>query len=246
MQEAILLITGAWHVPQHYHKLVKALEGRGFRVICERLPTNNNSVPPNKTMQDDIEFIKAIVAQETAACTHLTVIGHSWGGMISSGALAEFAVPRDSPKGGVVDLIFMCAFMPKETESLAGVFGGTLPPFLTKEANDLLVWTDPIDHMYNDLDADEAQWADKLRVVHSSTAQHTPLNVAKVAWRIIPLTYIVCEKDQGLPSFLQDMMIGRVEAEGIPVKQYRVAASHSPFLSMPDKVAGIIQEVMKA
>lgn len=243
-EQAVLIITGAWHTAKHYYKLTDLFTTGGIRTICETLPTNNNAVPPNKTIHDDIAFIKAIVRKETENGAHLTVIAHSWGGMIASGALAEFAVTDDSPNGGVANLIFMCAFIPKENDSLAGLFGGTLPPYLTKEDNDLLVWRDPVDHLFNDLSAEEAQWADNLRVVHSTTAQHTALIVDKVAWRVIPLTYIICDNDQAMPPFVQTMMIDRVQAECISVKRFSIHASHSPFLSVPGKVADIVQEVM--
>lgn len=239
---AVLIITGAWHVPGHYYKLIAAIESRGIRTICETLPTNNNVVPPNTTLQDDVAFIRNIVAKESAAGTHLTVLAHSWGGMISSGALADFAVPRDSTQGGVTDLVFMCAFVPQEGESLFGISGGR-PPYLVDE-NNIVVCRDPIKRLYNDLEPQEAAWAESLRVAHGTVAQNTPLSVERVAWRTIPLSYIFCENDEAVPLALQNMMIGRVESDGISVKRYSVAASHSPFLSMPDKVADIVDEVI--
>ncbi|KAJ4308310.1 hypothetical protein N0V84_012173 [Fusarium piperis] len=244
--KAILLITGAWHVPEHYHKLIKYLEAKGLRVICEQLPTNNNAIPPKTATDDDVKFIRDIVSRESAAGTQLTVIGHSWGGMVASAALVDFSVTTRSGKGGVTNIILMCAFIPQETDSLAGIFGGELPPYLTSMPNGTIVWTDPIGHLYNDLPMEEAQWAEKLMVTHGNKAQYTPIDCNKVAWRVIPLTYIVCENDQALPGFVQDMMIAKVEAQGIAVKQYRLQASHSPFLSMPDKVAEIVMEVMNS
>lgn len=239
---AVLIITGAWNVPGHYYKLIAAIESRGIRTICETLPTNNNVVPPNTTLQDDVAFIRNIVAKESAAGTHLTVLAHSWGGMISSGALADFAVPRDSTQGGVTDLVFMCAFVPQEGESLFGISGGR-PPYLVDE-NNIVVCRDPMKRFYNDLEPQEAAWAESLRVAHGTVAQNTPLSVERVAWRTIPLSYIFCENDEAVPLALQNMMIGRVESDGISVKRYSIAASHSPFLSMPDKVADIVDEVI--
>ncbi|KAF4454276.1 hypothetical protein F53441_3277 [Fusarium austroafricanum] len=244
--KAVLLITGAWHVPEHYYKLTDELKNRGIRVICEPLPTNNNVVQSNKTINDDINFIKEIVSKEAAAGTHLAVICHSYGGVLESAALAPFAVSPESNKGGVVDMISMSASIPSETESLADIFGGKLPPFLVAQSNGTVVPTDPIQHFYHGLPQDEAQWAEKLRVAHSMDAQHAPIDCEKAAWRVIPLTYIICEEDQGLLSFLQEMMIGKVEEQGVKVKQYRLGSSHSPFLSMPEKVAEVVLEVISS
>jgi alpha-beta hydrolase superfamily lysophospholipase len=89
---AVLLLTGAWHVPEHYHKVVAQLETDGVGVLCPRLPTNNNVVPPNKTIGDDVAFIRDIIAKEAAAGTHLLVVAHSYGGIIASAALADFTI----------------------------------------------------------------------------------------------------------------------------------------------------------
>ncbi|KAF5569541.1 alpha beta hydrolase family domain-containing protein [Fusarium phyllophilum] len=242
----ILLITGAWHVPEHYYKLMHELENHGIRVICERLPKNNDAVPPNKTIQDDIDFIRDIVSKESAAGTHLTVIGHSWGGMLDSAALASFAVSPESKEGGVTDMVFIAAFVPSENDSLTGLFGGKLPPALVPESNGTLVPTDPIQLFYHDLPEEEAQWAKNTMVSHGTDVQYAPINCEKVAWRVIPLTYVICEDDQGLLSFLQEGMIEKVEEQGVVVRKYRLPSSHSPFLSMPKKLADIVLEVMNS
>ncbi|UNI16345.1 hypothetical protein JDV02_002783 [Purpureocillium takamizusanense] len=245
-ERAVLIITGAWHVPEHYHKLITGLKAKGLRVICERLPTSNGVVPPNKTIHDDVQFIKDIVAKEAALGTHLAVIGHSWGGMVSSAALAEFAIEPTSDKGGVTDIILLAAFVPSEGDSLIGMFGGSLPPYLVAHPDDTVTWINPIDHLYNDVEPDEAKWANDLCVAFGHAAQTTPIQCERVAWRDIPLTYIICELDLAIPESVQTLMISKVEEQGIKVRQYRLAASHSPFLSMPEKVVDIVMEVVSS
>ncbi|KAF9880364.1 hypothetical protein CkaCkLH20_02318 [Colletotrichum karsti] len=242
--KAILLVTGAWHVPQHYDKLVKQLQANGLRVICERLPTNNNAVPPDTTIDDDVAFVRNIVEQEASAGTHLVVLAHSYGGVVTSAALADFATTPDSVKGGVTDIIMMTAFIPAENTSLAGIFGGTLPPYLTSQPDGTITWSDPISLLYNDMPEEEAQWAEKQMVAHGHAAQYTPISCPEVAWRVIPLNYIICDNDKALPSFVQEMMIKNVEEQGIDVSKFRLPASHSPFLSMPERVADIVMSVM--
>ncbi|OAA70656.1 hypothetical protein ISF_02630 [Cordyceps fumosorosea ARSEF 2679] len=243
---AVLIVTGAWHVPAHYQKLRDALESRGVRTICETLPTNNNAVPPTATLHDDITFLRTLVAKEAAAGTRLTVLAHSWGGVVSSGALADLAVssPGGGGGGGVADLVFMCAFVPREGESLTGMLGGTNPPYLVDDAG-VLRWRNPIEHLYNDLEPAEAARAESLRVAaHGTAAQATPIDAGrKAAWRAIPTTYIFCEEDQALPLAVQEVMVRRVERDGVAVRRFSLKASHSPFLSMPDKVADIVLEV---
>lgn len=238
----------------HYHKLIAELQKRmkDTKIICEQLPTNNNVIPPNKHIEDDVAFIRDIVTKEVADGMQVTVIGHSWGGMIASAALADFAVPNSngSKAGGVADIVLMCAFIPSEEDSLAGMFGGQLPPFLTSlpDPDNIIIWEDPIGHLYNDLPTEEAQWAERLMVAHGHQAQYTPITSCcqKAAWRVIPMTYIICENDQALPSFLQEMMVNKIESQGVRVKRYSLPSSHSPFLSMPERVAEIVAGVMRS
>lgn len=52
-------------------------------------------------------------------------------------------------------------------------------------------------------------------------------------WHSLPCMYIFCEEDQAIPMFVQESM---AELLG-DYSQFRCESSHSPFLSMPDKLA---------
>lgn len=243
--KAVLLITGAWHVPEHYIKVTSLLEKKGIRTICEQLPTNNNAIPPNKGIEDDVQFIKDIIAREVAKGTHLTVAAHSWGGMIATASCAEFAIDASSTsRGGVTSILYMAAFVPSENQSLADLFGGELPPVLTPMPDGTLFMADPIDHFYNDMPPEEAERAEGLRVANPTKAQYTPISCETAAWRVLPVSYMLCELDAGLPPAVQEQMVDKVRSEGREVKVYRVQASHSPFYSIPEKVVDIAMEVM--
>jgi len=246
MAPAVLIITGAWHVPAHYAKITQQLTAKGHRVLCPQLPSNNNAYPPNKYLEDDVAFIRSLVADEAAAGTQLTVLVHSWGGIVSSAGLSDFAMDAATPgKGGVANLIFMAAFIPMEGDSLAGIFGGTLPPYLHAHPDDTLRWDDPEMHLYNDLAPEEAAAMEALRVWHSAKAQHTPVACETVAWRVLPVSYIYCELDQGLPVGVQEMMVGRIKGEGVRlVREFRVQAGHSAQISRPDDIVAAVEEVM--
>lgn len=244
----VLVITGAWHIPKHYSKITSRLENKGIRVLCPRLPTNNNAYPPNKFLEDDVAFIRDVVYKEIDSGTHLHVVAHSWGGIIATAALADF-MPQPSntqnpQKGGVCNIIYMAAFIPFEGESLAGIFGGSLPPYLVPKDDGTLQWTNPIDHLYNDLPEDEARKWEELRVWHSSKAQSTSISCEKAAWRVIPVTYLYAENDTALLLAVQEMMVDRIKKDGTTVKEIRLAGGHSVFLSYPAEVVESILSVI--
>jgi len=61
-------------------------------------------------------------------------------------------------------------------------------------------------------------------------------------WGSIPRTYVRCVLDQAIPPPLQDRFIAEADAAfpGNPTQVVDLESAHSPFLSMPDQVAGIV------
>ena len=59
--------------------------------------------------------------------------------------------------------------------------------------------------------------------------------LTETAWRTIPSTYVICEADNAIPVAAQDAMAGRADDVA------RLRTSHSPFLSQPAALAGLIR-----
>lgn len=134
----ILIVTGAWHLPKVYRPLISELESAGYKVVCPELPTNNNVIPPNKLIGDDLEFIRETAQKLADEGKEIIAIGHSYGGMIITGSLYDLSTEKRENQGlsgGVKRLIYMCAFIPKKGEGLADIFGGQLPPWIEAEVS---------------------------------------------------------------------------------------------------------------
>lgn len=58
-------------------------------------------------------------------------------------------------------------------------------------------------------------------------------------WQDVPMTYVICEKDLALFPEVQEELIRNA---GVSPTIRRLAASHSPFISVPDQVAELIRE----
>jgi homoserine acetyltransferase len=100
---------------------------------------------------------------------------------------------------------------------------------------------DPDVHFYNDLAPEVAKHFSAQLTVHPTSAQWT--DVSHEAFKEIPVTYLLCENDQALPLEVQKMICGRIEAMGVKVDYESCSAGHSPFLSMPDQLAEIVEKV---
>lgn len=57
-------------------------------------------------------------------------------------------------------------------------------------------------------------------------------------WHDLSCMYLLCELDQAVPIAVQEMMAGVLGAQCV---SFRCAASHSPFLSVPDKVVDAME-----
>ena len=240
----ILLITGAWHVPEHYSLISNRLRHLGYVVECPRLKTNNNANPSDTTVDEDVAQIRDLALQHLDQGNHLVAVMHSYGGIIGSNALSGLDSADRPGLTCIKDMIYICSFIPFENESLAGIFGGALPPFLIPNSEGTIDVIDPGLHFYNDLSLkQQAKWTSRL-VRHPTKAQFEPPKRQKlaVAWRRIPVTYLFCKEDQALPLPVQEMMVNRIEdaAGELKVDKKYCEAGHSPFLSMPDRVVDIV------
>ena len=259
----ILIITGAWHVPAHYHLLVTQLEAKGYIVLCPCLPSNSGPKienakkqrdvkTANKSLDDDIAFIRDIAVGELGAGRDVLAIMHSYGGVVGTTALSELHGPVEVGYGCVRQLMYMSAFVPFSSEGLAGVFGGVLPPWLSpNKATGNVDIDDAKGHLYNDLSEAEGRKWERELVVHAVKCQlEAPKEKRREAWRDIKgVGYVVCEDDEAMPMGVQEMMIGRVEKEGGlgkgRVRLWRLKASHSPFLSCPVRVVEAVEDACR-
>ena len=249
----ILLLHGAWHLPAHYASLIRLLESKGFAVNCPRMPSCNDASPPNKTLDDDLRCARQAALDYVEQGIDVVALMHSYGGVVGTNALAKLHQGQTiggRGTGRVKALIYMAAFIPSENQSLAAMFGGQLPPWLTSNPDTKCIdIDDPHGHFYSDLPEDERdKWA-KALVQHPIVCQYEAVQDQtlkaelgdRVAWRQVEsIEYLLCTKDQALPDFVQQMNIDRLEREGGlgkgAVRVEVLEASHSPFVSMPEKV----------
>jgi hypothetical protein len=96
--------------------------------------------------------------------------------------------------------------------------------------------------LYNDLPDDEARiW--ESRLIPQSYAVQTS-EIKLTAYKHVPSTYVICEKDQAAPSQYQEMFAGAASA-----KIVKLSAGHMPMLSqldlLLDKLTKSIREAEK-
>ena len=97
----------------------------------------------------------------------------------------------------------------------------------------------PGHYFYNDLSEDEVKkWSGLLRPQSWPAYKGT---TTYAAYLTIPAYYLYCEKDQAFPYQAQMGLVGAAVDAGANIATETVDASHSPFLSMPERTGEFIR-----
>ncbi|KAK4460756.1 hypothetical protein QBC42DRAFT_271718 [Cladorrhinum samala] len=104
----------------------------------------------------------------------------------------------------------------------------------------------PRELFYHDLPEDEAEyWVSQL-TSQSLKALFEGGEHAYAGWMDVPVWYIGTIEDRGLPVLAQRMSVGMAREMGGNVVHREMQTSHSPFLSKPEEIVGIILEAVEA
>ncbi|KAB8071677.1 Alpha/beta hydrolase fold-1 [Aspergillus leporis] len=234
----IVLVPGAWITPAFYDRLQSCLSERGLDSVAVQ-HQSTGAEPPIKTLEDDVSQLRGTLEQLCDAGSDVIVAAHSYGGVVSSGAvlgLDKTTRQSQGKSGGVVMIVYMVAFVLQKGDSLIGATGGQLLPWIKAEGGYAYNQIGP-EGAYHDLPPSErAQWTAALTHTCTSVFSGT---VSYEPWHVIPTAYIMGEEDQMLPMAFQEHMVGILGTSRI----YRLKTSHHPFLSMPPEVTNILEEL---
>lgn len=219
---SVLLVPGSWHGAWAYDEVAPRLVAAGVPVRRIDLPSNDGS----STLAADAAAVRGAL-DEIGGPT--VVVGHSYGGI----AVSEGAAGSPHAAG----LVYLCAFMLDVGESLLDALSHQLPDWLSlDETAGSHIPRNAEAVLYGDCSADVAGRAAARLSRQSVAAIAAPQTAA--AWRTVPSTYVVCERDAAVAPAIQEAMAARANAVA------RIDASHSPFLSRPGEVAAIVQRAV--
>lgn len=134
----IFFIHGSWHSPKHFKPVRDLFESEGYPTECPCLPTFD--AKPPISLPDDAKCIRSELnklIEEQGKDVIVTM--HSYGGVVGTEAVHEslgrkFRESKNLP-GGVVHLVYICAFVLPLGSSLGSALGGGLPPFIPIEVS---------------------------------------------------------------------------------------------------------------
>lgn len=259
----IIIISGAFHTPASYAKLVGALSASGFEVHVPRLPTCNGARPPNAGLPDDTSLIRGYVESLVTAGRTVVAIGHSYGGHVMSNALYGLGLDTRSSqnlKGGVSHLVYMAGFLlPEDTATVdkylepKAAVEGSVQSFDTAEDGTIVLQQG---HVSLGLEGPSIGQEDITAYLGTLCRWHGQGMWQKsenAAWKEIPVAYIHTTADQSIPAQMQQDMIKAVERDpefrentGGDVQIFNLATGHCPHFTATEEVVDAIKKVVSA
>ena len=220
----ILLIHGSCHGAWCWHAVIAELAALGHTARAIDLPGRGGSAT---TLADQAQAILAALRGPTVLVAH------------SAGGYPMTAAAQTDPSQ-ITALVYLCAYVPRVGQNLAQMrrAGPSQPlaPALRLLPDRSAFHFDPAlctDLFYHDCPDPQAAIA---RLCPEPVApQETALPDTARA-NALPRHYIRCTQDRAIPPDYQATMASSFA----PANRHDLPASHSPFLSMPRRLAALI------
>ncbi|KAF2867792.1 Alpha/beta hydrolase fold-1 [Massariosphaeria phaeospora] len=238
----VVLVPGAWHSPIHYAPLTQLLEAANHTVVTARLPSVGSSTPKDQSVANDASFIEnKLLRPLMEQGKDVLLLMHSYGGC--PGAVAAKGHSKKErmdagQKGGIVGLVFLCAFLAGEGDSLKSKLPNQehFPWVMENSQTSQLSVSDPGTVFYNDVPSAAAATAISHLALHAEPALSSPsgppawLDAAYDGKR----AYLQTQSDNTIPFVAQDAM---VKYSGVQWDVEVWETGHSPFLVRPEALA---------
>jgi pimeloyl-ACP methyl ester carboxylesterase len=218
VRSTVVLVHGAWHGSWCWEQVLPLLAARGITARTVDLPSVGGARGQN--LSSDAAAVRKVIDAQPGP---VVLCGHSYGGMVISLA---------AETSRVVHLVYLCAFVPEEGQSLLDVGGGQHAPWIChdEDGNTIPDLARAAGLFYGDCDAPtQARAVARLRPQRAEAFSEA---VPRPAWRRIDSTYIVCAQDMAMPPELQRGVFAPRMSRAIELD-----AAHSPFLSQPTALA---------
>jgi pimeloyl-ACP methyl ester carboxylesterase len=240
----VIFVHGAWHGAWSWAPLQAKLDKIGVPSIAVDLPGHSANTRQFTDMHGDARHVAQVAANIGG---DIILVGHSYGGAVIGQAASQL---RGNATANVVHLVYMAAFVVDVGESVGGLaaelakespvesnmLGSAMIP--GPEGLLLLDAHGAIDALYNECSKKMAKAAIARLSPQPMVTFSQPATGA--AWKLVPTTYVVCEKDNAVHPKHQRLMAKRCN------NVVSIEADHSPFMCMPKKSAKIIAKIASA
>lgn len=244
-KSTLILVHGAGHGAWCWSKVIPLMQEKQINTVAIDLPGSSNDTTKlfTHSFTDDVQAIKNMA---NSVQGKVILVGHSSGGV----AIAQASELLGKNK--VEKLIFLDAFMPKNGESVLDLVEKATKnngPMNQTETAPIMLFTsnfkafqwNPVnvaERFYHDCKKEDISFATENLTWQSAASVGTPAQLTDSVYGCIPKYYILCTKAYELDK--------SSISNNVPVKKlFKLPSSHSPFFSMPEKLADIFQKIYR-
>ncbi|KAK7752316.1 hypothetical protein SLS62_005652 [Diatrype stigma] len=244
-KRSLLLIPGAFAVPDLYDSLVNAVAAKGYEIKALHMPSVAPATGPKEgeppTMYDDAAFIAKEAESLADEGKDVIIMTHSYGGVPGTESvrgLSKTERQKQGKKGGIVRLAYMTSLVLAVGDAATSAQGDVKEqtPFTLDDKGWLsMPDIEKVAMTFSDVPSEEALPFARRMTKHSAASFANPLTYA--GYKDVPVSYLLCEEDLAISSSAQRAGIELIEREsGRPVEVTSLKAGHAPTLSRPQEV----------
>ncbi|MDJ1501702.1 alpha/beta hydrolase [Xanthocytophaga agilis] len=230
----IVIVHGAWSSAKDWHYVADYLTSEGNNLIIVNLPGHGSDETPISDVSLQLyvyEVLKAIGNE-----TDVTLIGHSFGGIVIS-EVGELIAPQ------IKKLIYISAFVPKNRDSLLSLAQTDTQSLISKnlivdeKAGVASIAKDAIAEVFlADAPIAVAEYVANTMRPEPLAPLAAPVTLSEGSFGKIAKVYVHSKNDLTIGYLLQQKM---VKDAGI-VRTYSLPSSHTPFIVFPQVLSAII------
>lgn len=234
----IVLVHGAWHGGWCWEKLVPLLKEKGHEVVALDLPGHGSDRTPasDVTLASYADWVARTLDEQPEP---VVLVGHSMGGIV----ISEAAERRPEK---IRLLVYLTAFLLPDGATLLGTAQSDeeaiISPYLTvdEERGIITVRGDKVrDIFYGDCPEEDAERARERLIPQPLAPFVTPVGVSEQNFGRIRRAYVECLRDRAIGPVTQKRMYGALPCEEV----VSMETDHSPFLSAPEELAGVLDRL---
>jgi pimeloyl-ACP methyl ester carboxylesterase len=238
-RSTIVIIPGSWSAAADWGFVAPKLIAAGYEVIVVNLPGHGSdkTAIPAITFQGYVDVVKKAIGDRT----NITLVAHSFGGVVMNQVAEEM---HDRIK----ELVYVAAYVPRNGESLLSLATtdgdshlGKVLQIKEKEGLAIVPKEGVVDAFFEDAPTRVQEFAPSHFPVEPLAPLATPVRTTDANYGALKKVYVFTANDHTNSPTLQHKMV----ADNNITKSYTLPSSHTPFVSMPDALAGIIANEAK-
>lgn len=236
--KTFVLVHGSWMAPYAWDKVGKELTKKGNKVIIVQLPGHGSDTTAPQTLSLDV-YKNTVLDAINKVPGKVILVGHSMAGMVIS------EVAEDAPDK-IEKLIYVGAYVPANGQTLLALAStdakALLGPSIIPSADQLTLDVKH-ENIINIFCADSSPETQALVLknfrVEPAIPFTNPAKLTDVNFGKVNKAYIHTMQDHVIGIDLQNQMASAASIQDI----YSLDSSHTPFLSMPDKLTDLLVKI---